>query len=233
MSESRVPIPVLVVAAHSLLREGMKAFLASSGYQICEVVDTIETAVERKIEDVGLALVAAELDDAVVEPLKALRSAYPQCRIVCYAQRFSLPANALVELFASSLDGCLSPDASLDVLRQSLDLIMVGETVFPSALIHAAQPHGEFAHPEGPAGNGPFSERERQVLANLAHGNSNKFIARTLQISEATVKVHIKTLLRKIGASNRTQAAIWATRHRVLESHHRPGERPIQPIQRD
>jgi two-component system nitrate/nitrite response regulator NarL len=231
MPDGHVPFPALIVAQPPLLREGMKAFLDKSGYIVCEEVDTIEAAIARQNHDVALALVAAELDGTILEPLKSLRSAYPQSRIVCYAQRISLPRRELLELFASSLDGCLSAEASLDVLRQSLDLIMLGETVFPFALIHAAPSHRELAQRRNPWSSTLFSERERQVLANLADGRSNKFIARTLQISEATVKVHIKTLLRKIGVTNRTQAAIWAMKNRTVEPDRGLSERAIEPAQ--
>lgn len=55
-----------------------------------------------------------------------------------------------------------------------------------------------------------LSERESQILYFLTNGATNKAIARELGITEATVKVHVKSLLRKIHANNRTQAAIWA-----------------------
>jgi DNA-binding NarL/FixJ family response regulator len=55
-----------------------------------------------------------------------------------------------------------------------------------------------------------FSQREREILIQLAEGNSNKQIARACNITESTVKVHLKAILRKITAHNRTQAAIWA-----------------------
>ena len=55
-----------------------------------------------------------------------------------------------------------------------------------------------------------LSRRELQILKCLADGDSNKLIARDLGISDATVKVHVKNILRKISATNRTQAAIWA-----------------------
>ena len=55
-----------------------------------------------------------------------------------------------------------------------------------------------------------MSQREVQILRCLLSGDSNKMIANQLSITEATVKVHLKSLLRKINASNRTQAAIWA-----------------------
>jgi two-component system nitrate/nitrite response regulator NarL len=55
-----------------------------------------------------------------------------------------------------------------------------------------------------------LSEREEQILRDLVKGLSNKIIARKLDIAEATVKVHMKSILRKIRVANRTQAAIWA-----------------------
>ena len=55
-----------------------------------------------------------------------------------------------------------------------------------------------------------LSEREEQILKGLVKGLSNKIIARKLDIAEATVKVHMKSILRKIRVANRTQAAVWA-----------------------
>jgi DNA-binding CsgD family transcriptional regulator len=63
-----------------------------------------------------------------------------------------------------------------------------------------------------------LSHRERQVLICLAHGQSNKGIARVCGISEATVKVHLKAILRKTNMRNRTQAAIWAIEHGLRDS---------------
>jgi two-component system nitrate/nitrite response regulator NarL len=60
---------------------------------------------------------------------------------------------------------------------------------------------------------GKFSDREAQILRLLTTGASNKLIARELGLAEATIKVHIKAILRKAKAANRTQAAIWATQH--------------------
>jgi two-component system nitrate/nitrite response regulator NarL len=60
-----------------------------------------------------------------------------------------------------------------------------------------------------------LSPRETSILRCLARGASNKLIARDIQITEATVKVHVKAILRKIGVANRTQAAIWATTNAV------------------
>ena len=55
-----------------------------------------------------------------------------------------------------------------------------------------------------------LTEREAQILDGLVQGHSNRMIARTCDITEATVKAHMKSILRKIGVENRTQAALWA-----------------------
>jgi two-component system nitrate/nitrite response regulator NarL len=64
-----------------------------------------------------------------------------------------------------------------------------------------------------------LSDREVEVLASLVAGNANKEIAIQTGLSESTVKVHLRNILRKIGASNRTQAAIWAIRHGFAQEH--------------
>ena len=65
---------------------------------------------------------------------------------------------------------------------------------------------------------GDLSEREKEILSCLMAGHSNKVIARRCQITEATVKVHLKAILRKTEVANRTQAAVWATKHLAMTS---------------
>jgi len=64
--------------------------------------------------------------------------------------------------------------------------------------------------------------RELEILACLVSGHPNKIISRQLEISEATVKVHVKAILRKIGVQNRTQAAIWAVGERLGDNSPHP-----------
>ena len=109
-----------------------------------------------------------------------------------------------------------------EVLSLSLLLVMQGEKVLPSTLA------GVLANDRGEAGNGALvqaqrnlTEREKQILICLLNGYSNKHIARALAISEGTVKVHLKSLMKKIAAANRTQAALLAEMH--LSQQPRPG----------
>ena len=110
----------------------------------------------------------------------------------------------------AQLSGILTYGLSATAFVQSLHLICAGERVFPREL--AAGPTLARPSSDGQSrseGN-RLSPREREVLSHLVDGHSNKAIARILGMTEATVKVHLKSVLRKIRVDNRTQAAIWA-----------------------
>jgi two-component system nitrate/nitrite response regulator NarL len=105
------------------------------------------------------------------------------------------------------LSGILTYDLSVAAFVQSLLLICAGERVFPHHLAlgrKLAPLSDDWSNPTR------LSPREREMLTHLVAGHSNKAIARRLDIAEATVKVHLKSVLRKIRVENRTQAAIWA-----------------------
>ena len=107
------------------------------------------------------------------------------------------------------LSGLLTYGLSAAVFVQSLRLICSGERVFPRDMAvgrnRPAQPGGNATR----ADSDRLSPREKEVLLQVVEGRANKVIARHLGITEATVKVHLKSLLRKINVGNRTQAAIW------------------------
>jgi two-component system nitrate/nitrite response regulator NarL len=86
-------------------------------------------------------------------------------------------------------------------------LVMLGEKVFPTNLASMLLDMNTVSPQHSIRGVSP---REQEILQALVTGASNKVIAYKLNITEATVKVHLKTLLRKIDVNNRTQAAIWA-----------------------
>jgi DNA-binding CsgD family transcriptional regulator len=108
------------------------------------------------------------------------------------------------------LSGILTDDLSADAFVQSLRLICSGERVFPRKLAPAGSSPTPSPDIEARSDGVRLSPREKEVLLYLTDGHSNKAIAQHLNMAEATVKVHIKNMLRKINADNRTQAAIWA-----------------------
>lgn len=132
----------------------------------------------------------------------------------------------LVAAVRVGVNGYFVDATSCDVFVKSLELVMMGETVFPPAVLPFAlvdEHHvsnrgssvvGSCAMPTAEDSIDPrLSPRQRSILSCLIDGDSNKCIARRIDIAEATVKVHIKAILRKIQVENRTQAAIWGINH--------------------
>lgn len=108
------------------------------------------------------------------------------------------------------LSGILTYGLSADAFVRSLRLICSGERVFPGDLTLERRPQAPSSGTKSEVNGVHLSPREKEILSYLVAGDSNKAIARGLGITEATVKVHLKSVQRKIRVENRTQAAIWA-----------------------
>jgi len=172
---------------------------------------------------------------AVRSELSSLKAQYESLRIVIFSDRFDLE-----ELFTAIVSGgdcyLLKNEISPEAILKSLELALMGETVVPQKFGQLLRDKACFGHGAlSPVKDSAsclsrtrtqsvttarqndetvqFSEKEQIILQCLTQGTSNKQIARELKITEATVKTHVKALLRKIGARNRTQAAIWAVYH--------------------
>jgi two-component system nitrate/nitrite response regulator NarL len=130
----------------------------------------------------------------------------------------------LVSAFRAGANGYFVDIMTCDAFIKSLELVMMGETIFPPAFLSfVLDPEGTVLGEAAPRNENnqampiwtknPFapqlSTREKLILRCLIEGYSNKCIARKINIAEATVKVHVKAILRKIRVQNRTQAAIW------------------------
>jgi len=210
-------VDTILVGSKTLMREGLKQLLAGSPINISgEAV---------RLGDVGQAMTnghaadlvlfdVTEFQDEVAQGVKDLKQRYPRLKLVMLTD--VLDAGQLSASLAAGVDGYLMKEISCEALLQSLRLVMLGEKVFPTDLATLLV-NGTPTPPRSgkrvltdEVKNRGLSERELQILQCLAQGDSNKTIANRLDITEATVKVHVKSLLRKIQASNRTQAAIWA-----------------------
>jgi two-component system, NarL family, nitrate/nitrite response regulator NarL len=135
----------------------------------------------------------------------------------------------LARALRAGANGYLVDELSGEAFSLSLLVVMSGEKVLPSSLADVlASNYRDFT------GNGlsethcNLTDRERQILQCLLRGYSNKLIARMLDITEGTVKVHLKALMKKISAVNRTQAALWARSHGIGEDA-QPSDPPQEP----
>jgi two-component system, NarL family, nitrate/nitrite response regulator NarL len=168
---------------------------------------------------------ASQGTEHVLKVVSEVRRHSQQVRIVVLGTQFNLD---FVRLWhEAGVDGFCVAANTPEVLIKSLELVMLGESVMPSEVLRSfmdAVPqnldhplHGKSAEPRlSDATACKLSTREAQILSCLREGAPNKAIARKLDVTEATIKVHIKAILRKIGVINRTQAAMWATTHLPL-----------------
>jgi DNA-binding NarL/FixJ family response regulator len=206
------PISVLIVDDHPVVRQGLRVLL--------EVQDGIEVAGEAGDGDAALALAARYAPDvilldlrlpgrdgiAVLGELKARGSA---ARVLVLTSATE-PASASLAVRGGAA-GVLYKDVDPDALVRAI------RSVHDGHLLLAPEAAGALVHSAGQAWGGmdALTRREREVLAELARGRSNREIARTLHVSEKTVKAHVSSVLAKLGVQDRTQAALLAVRHEL------------------
>ena len=255
-------IRVITIDPRQLIREGFEKLLPRPLFNVVTTGRTLEeTFNSGDMTQVDIVVLSHSTEAEVEAQIAALHHLpaephRPRLVLVTEIEEPDLLRRAL----ASGVDALLSKNISSRVLRRSLELVALGQRLFPASLVHpaadASQPVApssaapgcatpETVEPEPkpapglitvpapfvssmprfgaqlpttrpdaapPAlqGRAALSGRESQILEYLVRALPNKAIACELKITEATVKVHIKALLRKLRASNRTEAAIWA-----------------------
>ncbi len=207
--------PTMVVGESRLFREGLACLLSNTPYkvtsigEICDVPMFLEEA--GKPPELVLFGLPANHDDGLDELMK-VRESYPDSRIVVLA---STPSKRnFTQCLAVGVDGYLLTDISPEVLFESLRLIFLGEKVFPSILAAwVIDDDGDVFSGPTELGDKALSRREHEILCLVIEGKSNKTIANSLRISDATVKIPLRRILKNINATNRTQAAVWAVNH--------------------
>jgi two-component system nitrate/nitrite response regulator NarL len=209
-------IHVALVERNQLFREGLRVLLERNFTSVAEASDADEALAcidTGRAAKVDILILSGGGAVESLDRLDAFRQHFPKCKIVLLAEPG--PPGALASAMNAGIDGYLSKDTSSDALVQSLILVNLGEKMLPAEL--AMSLLNDQRLPKAAAAltapTRSLSVRETQILRFLLSGYSNKAIARQLNIAEATVKVHLKGVLRKVNAANRTQAAIWALSH--------------------
>lgn len=203
-------IDVAVIGGDLLFREGLKRLFTDTPVHVSAEAESAQAAGldPEAAPDVVILLNAPACGSAPAE----IRQIWPKVRIVVLARQ--IDGDILASAIQAGIDGCLLTDMSPAALVQALNLVKLGENLFPTRLAAAlTRSRGE---PEG-AGGRPvnLTGREIDILRGLLDGHSNKMIANRLGTTDATVKAQLRHLLRKIGAENRTQAALWAREHGI------------------
>jgi DNA-binding NarL/FixJ family response regulator len=206
-------IRVLIADDHGVIRDGLGRLVdALEDIELVAAVADGEEAVERARESEP-DVILMDLDMPRVDGIEATRRIVgerPKTAVLVLTS-FSDRARILGAVEAGAC-GYLLKDASSDEVAEGIRAAARGESPLdPRAARTVLDARTE------PDPLEPFSEREREVLALLVEGLPNKLIARRLEISEKTVKSHLTRIFREIGATDRTQAALWAERHGLGE----------------
>jgi two-component system, NarL family, nitrate/nitrite response regulator NarL len=231
----------------TLIREGLKHILANSKYRVMlegPLADDIQESLSSKSRD-QLFLIGMDFDTAsAANTVRRIRHRHPDARIALLGDK--CVDRHVTFTIRSGADGFLVKTMHSNALIASLDLIMLGGKIVPNGFIRRVcddpillakenkvaamgsiaredhvEPIAETISPEAMSKDStcrPLSSREAYVLNFLLSGETNKSIARKCNLTEATIKVHIKAILRKIQVRNRTQAALWAVNHGLIDS---------------
>jgi DNA-binding NarL/FixJ family response regulator len=196
-------IKILMVDDHPLLREGIAAVIQGEADMLIvgEASNGREAIVMFRSQRPDVTLMDLQMPDlSGIDAIATLRQEYPQARIIVLTtyEGDSLARRALKAGAAGYILKSMIRKELLDAIRA----VHAGRRYIPPQIAAELAAH---------YGEDELSEREIEVLREVAGGTSNKIIASRLSVSEATIKAHMKNIMLKLGASDRTHAVSIAT----------------------
>lgn len=226
-------IPAVIIHHSALLRAGLAHILAETQFRVTTQCCSFENLPLRAFAgEQCVALIGIDDFDpgVILSEIPYLKSHDAHVHVIVLGEQ--LPTRELLSFIEAGADGyLLISEITAEALLRCLEMVMLGGVVIPRGSISIREDEAAFLHdapdlienappstPAQPMIDEPaqsldfarLSNREQTILRKLMQGASNKHIARCFDIAEATVKVHVRSLLRKLGVKNRTQAAMWA-----------------------
>ena len=200
---------VSIVDSNSLSCEGVRRILGRHHFRIAKIWPDMEAAASEGQVEAGPAAILLNVAGRPMPcalSLGRLREAFPKSGLVLVSEKPD--TERIQKAIHAGIDGFFLETMPPEVFSKALELIVLGEKVYP-----VVEP-ATIEVPETDRSINPafeeLSESQMRVVALLAKAHPNKVIARELNITESTVKVHVKAILRKTGARNRTDVALLA-----------------------
>ncbi|TCL08100.1 LuxR family two component transcriptional regulator [Shimia isoporae] len=195
---------ILIADDHDLLRDTLVAFVQGAGGIEVRTAHDLESAITRVRAQGPFDLVLLDYNMPGMNRLEGMKRVMAEPNAPCVALISGEAPRAVVqEAIEAGASGFVPKTMPAKSLVNAIRFMAAGEKFVPLDLLTGAE---HSTHPIAKK----LTRRELQVLEGLADGKSNKEIARDLDLSEPTIKLHVKNLYRKIGAANRTQAALLA-----------------------
>lgn len=205
---------LLLIDDHPMLRNGLKQLIALD--------ERLQVVAEAGNGAQGVALAQQHDPDLILldlnmpglnglDTLTRLREAPLSGRVVVFS--VSDEEEDVVSALQRGADGYLLKDMEPEALLKALHQAAAGQIVLSEALTPMLVTRLRDARPARPRDITQLTRREREILQLISDGMTNKAIARKLTISESTVKVHVKYLLKKMNLKSRLEAAVWALQH--------------------
>lgn len=206
---------VLVVDDHEVIRLGLRMMFENTDLEVvAEATSAAEAlaAVERSVPDVVLLDIRMEGGDGL-NTLGRLKLDHADLPVVLFSA-YDNPTY-IARAVALGAAGYVLKSAPRERLLEALNTAAAGESAWTREELRRVT--GALATPRLSQDiEVPLTQRESEVLRQMAQGLTNKEIAKMLEISYETVKEHVQHILRKIGVTDRTQAAVWAVRKNLV-----------------
>lgn len=205
---------ILIVDDHTLFRRGLRALIDS-----CERFEVVGEATDG-LEGVKMQqqlqpdAVLLDLDMPVMRGLEALPQMInhnPQQVVLMLT--VSEDGSDLLECMRLGARGYLLKNIDTEFLLDSIEKAISGDSVLSPEMTSKLVTRLRRQEQADEKITEPLTPREREILRWLAGGNSNKVIARNLDVTESTIKVHVQNILRKLNVASRVQAAVYAIEH--------------------
>lgn len=212
-----MPAPrALLIDDHALVRKGMEELLRSRGVEVVAAVGTGEEGVNRALAlrpDIILLDIRMPIMNGI-ETLTRLR----ECGVTAPVLMLTMSRDDadLRAALRGGAQGYLLKDMDPEDLVPALEAVLRGESIVAKEMVGSLARMVKDEPTDAIPVATPFADltaREQEILLHVAEGQSNKMIARELNITDGTVKLHVKSVLRKLGLRSRVEAAVLAVEH--------------------